>query len=52
MNDILVFLLLTLNKFHTFSSVPIAVFEQIDVSWDCTDVVIISKCHIKHKVHS
>ena len=33
-NDVvLVFLLLTLNIFHTFSSVSIVDFEQVDVSW-------------------
>ena len=31
---VLVFLLLTLYIFHTFSSVSIVDFEQVDVSWD------------------
>ena len=30
---ILVFLLLTLNIFHTFSSISIVDFERINVSW-------------------
>ena len=30
---ILVFLLLTLNIFHTFFSVSIVYFEQINISW-------------------
>ena len=30
----LIFLLLTLNIFHTFSSVCIVGFEQVNVSWD------------------
>ena len=30
---ILVFLLLTLNIFHTFSSVPVVDFKQVNVSW-------------------
>ena len=30
---VLVFLMLTLKIFHTFFSVPIADFEQINVSW-------------------
>ena len=33
-NDVvLVFLLLTLNIFHTFSSLPIVEFEQVYVNW-------------------
>ena len=32
-DGVLLFLLLTLNIFHTFSSVPIAEFEQVNVSW-------------------
>ena len=31
---VLVFLLLTLNIFHTFSSAFIVDFEQVNVSWD------------------
>ena len=30
----LIFLLLTLNIFHTFYSVSIVGFEQVNVSWD------------------
>ena len=30
---VLVFLLLTLNIFHTFFGVPIVDFEQVTVSW-------------------
>ena len=33
---ILMFLLLTMNIFHTFSSVSIVDFEQVNVSWDVT----------------
>ena len=33
MNDVLVFLLLTLNIFHTFFSVSIVEFELVNVSW-------------------
>ena len=29
-----VFLLLTLNKFYTFSCISIVYFEQVNVSWD------------------
>ena len=34
LNVVLVFLLLTLNIFHFFSSVSIVDFEQVIVSWD------------------
>ena len=30
----MVFLLLTLNIFHTFSKVSIVEFEQVNVSWE------------------
>ena len=30
------FLLLTLNIFHTFSAVSIVDFEQVNVNWDCS----------------
>ena len=33
---VLVLLLLTLNIFHTFFSVFIVEFEQVNLSWDCT----------------
>ena len=35
---VLVFLLLTLNIFHTFSSVSIADFEQVNISWGPTEI--------------
>ena len=31
---VVVFLMLTLNIFHTFSSVSIVDFEQVNISWD------------------
>ena len=31
---VLVFLLLTLNIFHTFFSISIVEFEQVNVSWE------------------
>ena len=38
-NDVvLVFLLLTLNIIHTFSSVSIIEFEQVNVSWEVTSI--------------
>ena len=33
----LVFLLVTLNIFHTFSSISIVDFEQVNVSWVCSN---------------
>ena len=34
MTSVLLFLLLTLNRVHTFFSVSIVDFEQVNVSWD------------------
>ena len=33
-NEVLVFLFLTLNMFHIFSSLSIVDFEQVNASWD------------------
>ena len=33
-SEVLVFLFLTLNMFHIFSSLSIVDFEQVNASWD------------------